>query len=185
MVDKRNGTTEIIPVITTLSLGDVVARPLTVAVKLPDEREVSINVMPLSYIRWNEIGWLVPEPDNVMKTEVIGGKKQKVVNEKATRRAKHEAAQKRTLLRLAEALIGAGNFPELADKSLDEQVEALRTVDSGWLNTVGVWLQGRASADNRRIALLKNTFQASADAEAGDDVAGQEGMDADAVDESE
>lgn len=168
--------------ITTLTLEDVAAQPLTLDITLPDERQVSIRVMPLSYAKYNEIGWLVPEPETVMKMDVIGGKKQKVADEDATRKARNQANQQRVLMRVAWALVEAGNFTALKNKPLAEQAAALETIDSGLLNTIAIFIQNRASADMRRIALLKDSFRREPDADIGDADMQSDGLDDPTVD---
>jgi len=113
-------------------------KPQVIDVKIEGDGEpITIPIRPLTYTEWLNvgIGIDVPKPPVVRRTK--DGKMSDVedVNDSDYQRQFVEYHNQLNLRRLAIALDGGG-AEELKGKSLDEQVDALRDIDTGIVNAL-------------------------------------------------
>lgn len=151
-----------------LTLKDAKPRTVDVTIivgKLPPEKEGEpfvddTLVVPMcvpSWIEWNELGLEVPTPESELVRVIKDGKP---VWEKESSAVYDEkvalANQRRGLRRLTFALMKAGNFPELKNSPVEEQMNAVQSLDAGvyqalvrTLNTLVNFTQGAATSAGR------------------------------------
>lgn len=105
------------------------------------EREVTLPLMTLTYHKWMELGYEVPDPPK--KTRVVNGQKVPNEDDPDYRREKEEAEHDRNLRRLAYAMneagndVGSGNLEAKAERIGDE-------IDAGIATALIQWLEGAA-----------------------------------------
>lgn len=151
-----------------LTLKDAQPRMVDVKIiigKLPPEKEgepfvddeLLVPMAVPSWIEWNELGLEVATPEPEMVMTFKNGQK---VYEKETGAVYEEkvalANQRRGLRRLTFALIKAGNFPELRHSPVEDQMNAVQSLDAGvyqalvrTLNTLVNFTQGAVTNTER------------------------------------
>ena len=104
---------------------------------LPEDDVRIVSMRVPSWIEWMEMGMAVSQPVREKVETYKGGKKTYVDEDDAAwERKLADAGNKRQMRRLAFALIEAGNFPELKDADVDEQVAAIGGMDAGILQAL-------------------------------------------------
>lgn len=127
---------------------------------LPRDHEIVVPVRVPSYIEWQELGLDVPEPE---PEQVIVFKNGKKTYEKesgpAFERKKMLANNQRMIRRMTFALIEAGNFPELKDAPLEQQMAAVQGMDAGIFQAIVRVLNALVQMTSGRVAETATRFR--------------------------
>lgn len=142
-----------------LTLKDLKPKLVTVELELPDGTIETIQLMPLSWSQWQELGLLIETEKAPKKQSVEGGKKVYVDDLKEQRKLDAIAEMQRAKLRLAEALVRAGSAPELEGLTHEERLTALDEIDTGIMNALLIALRETALGSQGRIAEQAERFQ--------------------------
>jgi hypothetical protein len=142
-----------------ITLNDLKPKTITAEIELPDGTIQSIELMPLSWSQWQDIGLLVPNEKAELKPVVKNGKKEYEEDLPAQRRLDAENEMKRTKLRLAESLLRAGSLPELEKMTTEQRLNALGEIDTGIFNALILVLRQTALGSQARIADKAERFQ--------------------------
>lgn len=124
---------------TKLSLNDVKKRIITVTVESLGNTVLEVDIQLPSVADWNnallEVEFPIAEP----KRKMVNGALQDVTdyNDPEYLRLRNAALEKLAMIRVTQALLGAGNFEELADMSLSDAAEKLEhEADKTLINSV-------------------------------------------------
>jgi hypothetical protein len=122
-----------------LTMDDLTPQIIEVSIRVIEGDASSERVIPLavlSWSEWSEIGLAVDDPLVPDKPKVVDGKKRYVLDrdDPDYRRELVDAANERSMRRLARSLVLAGNFDgRLDDLPVDEQAAAVGKLPNGLL----------------------------------------------------
>ena len=120
-----------------LTLNDLKPRTVDINIVFAEGREVIVPLKVPSWVEWQELGMEVPHPEPEMVAIFKNGKKAYEKESGPAYQAKVDIANnQRTLRRLTFSIIGGGNFPELKDSSVEEQMKAVSSMDAGALHAL-------------------------------------------------
>ncbi len=136
-----------------LTLADLKPRTVDIEIVFKEGHGVTVPLKVPSWVEWNELGMEVPTPEPEMVRVMKDGKP---VYEKESGRAYEAKVQvandKRMMRRVTFALIEAGNFPELRNASVEEQIAAVGSMDAGILQALARTLMSLVTTTMGRIS---------------------------------
>lgn len=138
---------------------DILKAPtVNIEIDLPSGELYVVALRMPTIHRWYEIESTLQEPKPPMRRTVKNGKPVTVEDRQDPEyvEAMRQTMLERRLRRVADALIGGGNLPELADKPLADQAAALRDMDMAWINVledaIARHMQGAKQRSYRQMA---------------------------------
>lgn len=111
-----------------LNLSDVQKRIVSITIENPASNfSLEIDIELPSISDWNNSLLGIEMPIAPTRQRMVKGQKEDYTdfNDPEFRAKQNEAFERLAMRRVTQALLGGGNFPELAEKSLDEATETL------------------------------------------------------------
>ena len=144
-----------------LKLSDIKSRMIPVTITTPDGYKETVTIGSLSYVEWNNcaIGIEFPSIPTVRRLTEKGQQDVPNYDDPSYRNALVIAEATISFRRVVASLIKGGNFPELKDKSLDEQCEELEGLDVSIIRGVMQALSQIQLHTRGGIDAKKATFQ--------------------------
>lgn len=165
-----------------LTLADLKPRTVDIEIVFKEGHGVTVPLKVPSWVEWNELGMEIPTPEPEQVRVMVDGKPRWEKESGRAYDAKVQIANdKRMMRRISFALIEAGNFPELRNAAVEEQIAAVGSMDAGILQALARTLMSLVTTTMGRISDKVERFRDGSVPENGHGSLQSESMDAEKV----